>query len=162
MIAPSTSMPTVSTSPNITIMLTVIPSPESVRKPRRIEVGIAMPTRSAERKPSAATITIITRTMAVAMDASKLPNTSKMNEDWSSRKSILTVDGQSDVASATTARTASLFSMMFSPMRLTTLMVIAGAPLTRVNVVGSLNERRTSAMSRTVTTVSPLAFSTIV
>ena len=74
-------MPTVSTSPNMTIMLTVMPTAPRIRKPIMNEVGMAIPTSSAERRPSAASTTIITSRMAVMIADCSDPSTSNMKLD---------------------------------------------------------------------------------
>ena len=68
--APSTNIPTASISPNITILEIVIPDIPIRAKAKRKDVGIAKPTRSADRIPSAAKTTIITRAMAVKTEPS--------------------------------------------------------------------------------------------
>ena len=68
--APSTNIPTASINPNITILEIVIPDIPISAKAKRKEVGIAKPTRRADRIPSAAKTTIITRAMAVKTDPS--------------------------------------------------------------------------------------------
>ena len=67
-IAPSTNMPTHSTIPNMTIMLTVNPAADRIKKPIMNEVGIAMPTNNPDPTPSDATTMIITSAMAVRIE----------------------------------------------------------------------------------------------
>ena len=81
--APSTSMPTVSTRPNITIVFTVMPTDCRIRKPTMNEAGMEMPTSSADLKPSAQTITTMTRKIAVRIEDSSDPRISKMLSDLS-------------------------------------------------------------------------------
>ena len=63
--APSTSMPTARIRLNSTTIFTGRPSEDRVRMPSRKEPGMAMPTRPAERMPSAPTMTIMTSSTAL-------------------------------------------------------------------------------------------------
>ena len=66
----STSMPTARISPNITMLEIEIPITAISAKVRRKEVGIAMPTSSADRVPKVASTTIITSAIAVRTEPS--------------------------------------------------------------------------------------------
>ena len=68
--APSTSMPTARIRPNMTMLVIDMSNTASSEKHSRKEVGIAKPTSSAERMPSAPSTTIITSAMAVSTELS--------------------------------------------------------------------------------------------
>ncbi len=160
--APSTSMPTARISENRTTMLMVSPSALSTRIPARNEPGMAMPTSAAERTPRAATTTIITSSTANTTEFCRSPSMVRMSSDLSWMKAACTASrrpsGQPARSSATTVRTASTVAMRFWPDRLVTSSASAGRPSMRAKPSGSLNVRRTSAMSRSRTTVSPSTF----
>ncbi len=80
-IAPSTSIPTVNTKPNRTIIFTVIPSRFITRKLIINVIGILSPTNIAGPMPSTAIIVIMTRTTAVSIAASRDFSTSNIFVD---------------------------------------------------------------------------------
>ena len=80
-IAPSTSIPTVRTRPNSTIIFTVIPSKFTIRKLMVKVIGIPIPTSSAGPTPKTAITVIMTSTTAVKIAASSDFKTSKIFVD---------------------------------------------------------------------------------
>ncbi len=140
-------------------MLMVRPSAVSTRMPARNDPGMAMPTKAADRTPSAATMTIITRTTENTTLFCRSLSMVRMRSDLSWVKATCTAwrspSGHAARSASTTPRTASTVSIRFSPARLETSRAIAGWPLTRANPVASLKVRRTSAMSLSWTTASP-------
>ena len=85
--APSTSMPTVSTRPKSIMLFIVLPVSPAKAKAIMKDVGMATPTSSAERTPRAATQTTMTRMIAVMMEFSSEPMTVPMRVDSSKAKS---------------------------------------------------------------------------
>ena len=120
--APSTSMPTARISPNMTMLLIDRPSACMSAKDSRNEHGMAIPTSRAERKPSAANTTIMTKMIAVATEPSSWPTMERTSVDWSMEMSTETAvrSGSGHLASSrsTISRAPSTVWMMFSPMRL--------------------------------------------
>ena len=154
--APSTSIPTARIKLNKTTMFMVRPRFDKARMPSRNEPGMAMPTKPAERKPRAAMMITMTSRMALVTLFCRSLSMVRMRRDSSLEKLTVTPSGQSAVSAATTARTFSLVSMMFSPMRLETSMASAGLPFRRATRVRSFRTRRTIAKSPMRTTASPL------
>ena len=131
--APSTSIPTARISPNITMLDTATPITASSAKHSRNDVGIAKPTSSAGRMPSAASVTIITSAIAVSTELSSCLTIDSTVRDWSLEVPTVTAarssSGQSFSASATVSRTRSAVSMMLKPRRLTTCNATVLSPL---------------------------------
>ena len=71
--APSTRIPTDKTMPNITIILRVRSMVPMIKKPIRNDVGIAIPTKPADRTPKAITAMIMTNKIAVMIEPSNDP-----------------------------------------------------------------------------------------
>ena len=160
--APSTSMPTARISPNMTMLEIVIPTTAMIAKQRRNEVGIAKPTRSAERVPSAASTTIITSAMAVSTDPSSCVTIDRTVRDWSSVTVTSTAcrssGGQVATSASTSRRTSAAVSMMLKPFRLTTCSATVASPLNRAVPSRSSKVRLMRARSPSVTIRSPLRF----
>ena len=106
----------------------------STRIPARKEPGIAIPTRNPERSPSAATTMIITRRIALVTLFSRSLSMVRMSPERSCENWTSTPGGQCVRSASTVRRTASVVSMMFSPVRFETSRLSAGWPLTRAMV----------------------------
>ncbi len=141
------------------MLLTLMPNAAISPKLSRKEQGMAMPTSSAERKPSEASTTIITRRTAVRTLDSSWPTMSLTRADSSIEKSTCTArrsgSGQAATNSSTVDRTAATVAMMFSPRRLRTCSEIDFSPLNRAWPVASSKVRRMSVTSPRRTTRSP-------
>ena len=124
--APSTSMPTARISENRTTMLTVSPRSDSTRMPVRNDPGMAMPTSPAVRTPKAPTTTIMTSRTALMTLFWRSLSIVRISSERSWLKVTCTDSGQKARSSSTTARTASMVSMMFSPVRLEISSATAG------------------------------------
>ncbi len=81
MIAPSTRMPTASSIANMIMKFSVSPKPFRIMKAIRNEVATSRP----ERSPSAATMMIMTSTMARMIESDSEPSWSRMSVDSSNR-----------------------------------------------------------------------------
>ena len=129
-------------------------------KQRRNEVGMAKPTSSAERGPSEASTTIITRAMAVRTLPWSCCTIESTSREVSPEKRTSTASrsssGQSATSAATSSRTRATVSMRLKPLRLTTCTATVVSPLKRAVPSRSSNVRRISARSPSVTTRSPL------
>ena len=126
---PSTSMPTAMMSEKSTTMLIVSPAKPSTRMPVRNEPGMEIPTSPAVRRPSTATTTIITSTMAARTLLCRSRSMSRMSSDRSCRKCTCIPGGHSRRSCSTSARTSAMVSMMLAPMRLETSSANGGPPL---------------------------------
>ena len=159
-IAPSTSIPTAKIRPNMTMLEIDTPMIPKRTKHSRNEVGIANPTRSAERVPRNARTTIITSAIAVRTEPSSCCTMDLMVLDWSREVPRVTAffisSGHVWRAASTSSRTRATVSMMLNPLRLTTCRATVDSPLKRAVPVRSSNVRRISARSPMVTTRSPL------
>src|SRR5690606_18694866 len=111
----STSTPTAITSPNITIMLMVMPSALATRKAIMKDSGMDRPIISAGRTPSVAIQVISTSATAVSTAASSERNRAVVVSAWSRKKEYVTPEGQSLAASSVVARTLSDTSMILVP-----------------------------------------------
>ena len=157
--APSTNIPTARISPNSTTILRVNPKAARVRMPIKKDPGMAIPTNPAVRRPSTATITTMTRTIALSTLFWRSVSISRMLSDLSWEKSTRTAfcksTGQFFRSSSTTRRISSVVSIIFSPVRFDTSKATALLPPTLANPLGSLKVLRTSATSLTRTAASP-------
>ena len=150
-------MPTASTMPNITIILSVYPNRYSHKNAIKNDVGIATPTIMAERSPSAATITTITNNIAVRTDDVRPPNESFTKIDRSPNTSYSIAAGQLRDACSASRLASSIVSTILAPARLLISMPIAFSPLNSAYPGASTKVRRTLATSPIVTTLSPFA-----
>ena len=130
-IALSTSIPSARMSENRTTMFIVKPRICITLNERNIDSGMAIPTNEAFRTPRTNSSTATTRIRPEMMLFSRLLTISRTYFAWSDVMLTTVVGGKSPSISAITARTASDVSMMFSPVRLLTLSVTTGLPLSR-------------------------------
>ena len=146
----------------MTMLDTVIPMPSSSRKQSRKLVGMAKPTSSAARVPSAPSTTIITSAMAVSTEPSSCLTMLSTMRLWSLLAETVTAarssGGQSASACATTARTSVAVSIRLKPLRLTTCSATVLSPLKRAVPSRSSKVRLMVASSPSVTTRSPFTF----
>ena len=112
-------------------MLSVMPSAWIIAKDMSMEKGIARATKKELRKPRKRKSTEITRSRPVRMLFSSSETMLRMSLDWLRVTESSTPSGNNGLAYSSRAKTRSVSSMIFSPVRFLTARVTLGLPLRR-------------------------------
>ena len=119
-----------------------------MKKLKSMDNGMAMPTKSALRKPKKNISTKTTSNTPKMMEFSNSPSWLRVRFDWSLVTEIFTSSGKTSAcASAKMTRILSDTAIKFSPPRLTTSNVTTGLVYSREYDSFSTSPKDTSAMS---------------